>query len=427
MHPGKKAEGIGWIFNVCHTITYKWILPISLTSGCYMLQLTVVLIIYMDKIMMKIVHLVLSTVLLTGCMTAHSGALDTKNPINFPNDLFAHQIKGNKCIVAKTEGLPPKDLAKMNANKLFENDTSLTVNHDDLSNRWSELLRQTYKAEATNDTRLAKDIVATLVYIAKSEALLSTRQVGHSTCWKNGDKNAICQHHTPQHTSFTFNAMMFSAIILKEHINESDKKILSKYFTKAYKKFVKPLALGSLKDDGFYEWGDGGIGVLAYAHWTNDKNLAYKEIKRRRNSMIKKITKDGYIHNNSFRGNRGYWYHTLGANSMFGYAMLARSFGVDLFQDEYLGPKLKLVALRTMEGDQDYSSFEKLGTRGNNVSRDPKDAKPHMHQLAVSLPTIMLKEFGMWANNSYTYNRLVKYESIDKFIGFNADCYYSSK
>ena len=80
-----------------------------------------------------------------------------------------------------------------------------------------------------------------------------------------------------------------------------------------------------------------------------------------------------------------------------------------------------------MEGDQDYSSFKKLGTRGNNVSRDPKDAKPHMHQLAVSLPTIMLKEFGMWANNSYTYNRLVKYESIDKFIGFNADCYYSSK
>ena len=90
-----------------------------------MLQLTVVLIIYMDKIMMKIVHLVLSTVLLTGCMTAHSGALDTKNPINFPNDLFAHQIKGNKCVVAKTEGLPPKDLAKMNANKLFENDTEL--------------------------------------------------------------------------------------------------------------------------------------------------------------------------------------------------------------------------------------------------------------------------------------------------------------
>ena len=110
----------------------------------------------------------------------------------------------------------------------------------------------------------------------------------HSTYF---DKNAICQHHTPQHTSFTFNAMMFSAIILKEHINESDKKILSKYFTKAYKRFVKPLALGSLKDDGFYEWGDGGIGVLAYAHWTNDKNLAYKEIKRRRNSMIKKITK----------------------------------------------------------------------------------------------------------------------------------------
>ena len=210
-------------------------------------------------------------------------------------------------------------------------------------------------------------------------------------------------------------------------MNESDKQILSKYFKKAYKKFVKPLALGSLNNDGFYEWGDGGIGVLAYAHWTNDKNLAYKEIKRRRNDMIKKITKDGYIHNNSFRGNRGYWYHTLGANSMFGYAIIVRSFGVDLFKDEYLGPKLKLLAFRTLEGDQDYSTFEKLSTRGNNVSKDPKDARPHMHQVAVSLPIIMLKEFGMLANNNWTYKRLVKYESIDKFIGFNADCYYSSK
>tara|TARA_B100001287_G_scaffold275255_1_gene282428 strand:- start:1644 stop:2927 length:1284 start_codon:yes stop_codon:yes gene_type:complete len=427
MHPGKKAEGIGWVFNVCHTITYSWILPISLTSGCYMLQLTIVLIIYMDKFMKKIVPLILSTVLLTGCMTAHSGSLDAKNPINFPDDLLVDQIKGKQCVVAKTEGLPPKDLAKINANKLFENDTSLTVNHDGLSDRWSELLRQTYKAEATNNKRLAQDVVATLVYIAKAEALLSTRKFGNSGCWGDGDKNATCHNHTPQHTSFTFMAMMYSAIILKEHMTENDQQILSKYFKKAYNKFVKAYASASLHDNGFYEWGDGGMGVLAYAHWTNDKNLAYKEIKIRRNSMLKTITKDGYINNNSFRGNRGYWYHTLGANSMFGYAIMARSFGVDLFKDEYLGPKLKLVALRTLEGNQDYSTFKNLKSRGNNASLDSEDARPHMHQMAVSLPSIMASEFGMAVNPRPDYKRKVKYESIDKFIGFNADCYYSSK
>ncbi len=50
-----------------------------------------------------------------------------------------------------------------------------------------------------------------------------------------------------------------------------------------------------------------------------------------------------------------------------------------------------------------------------------------MHQMAVLLPSIMASEFGMAVNPRPDYKRKVKYESIDKFIGFNADCYYSSK
>jgi hypothetical protein len=392
-----------------------------------MLQLVIVNIM-MDLIMKKIIPLVLSSVVLTGCMTAHGFTHET-NPIHFPKDLFAEQIKGNQCVAKKHQrvgDIDVNDIAKINANKLFANDNSLSVSHDELSYKWAELLRLTYQAEATSNKSLAKDVVNSLVYIAKAEALLSTTHRGDGECWKNGNKNAKCIHHTPQHTSFTFNAMMFSAIILKEHMSDSEIKILNKYFKKAYNDFVSPLANQSLHNNGFYEWGDGGIGVLAYAHWTNNHKLAYREIKQRRSKMLKVITKEGYIDNNSYRGNRGYWYHTLGANSMYGYALLAKSYGVDLFRDEYLGPYFKQLALKVLEGDIDIKSFDNIGFRGKNVSRDPKDARRHMHQLAVSLPTIMESEFGMAVNPRYSYTRKVKWESIDRFIGFNASCYYSS-
>lgn len=394
-----------------------------------MLQLVIVNIM-MDLIMKKIIPLVLSSVVLTGCMTAHGSLTHETNPIHFPKDLFAEQIKGDQCVAKRHRkhggNGDINDIAKINANKLFANDNSLTVSHGELSKKWAELLRLTYQAEATSDKRLAEDVVNSLVYIAKAEALLSTTKRGDGQCWKNGDKNAKCIHHTPQHTSFTFNAMIFSAIILKEHMTDAEVKILNKYFETAYNDFIDPLADNSLQDDGFYEWGDGGTGVLAYAHWTNNHKLAYREIKQRRSKMLRVITRKGYIDNNSYRGNRGYWYHTLGANSMYGYALLAKSYGIDLFKDEYLGPAFRKLALKVYEGDVDITSFDNIGFLGRNVSRDPKDARRHMHQMAVSLPTVMASEFGMAVSPRPDYQKKVKWESIDRFNGFNASCYYSS-
>jgi hypothetical protein len=348
--------------------------------------------------------------------------------IIFPKDLFTDQINGQECLVgnSNTDINWIKDLAKINADSVFANDTSLTVNHNQISKRWAELLRITYIAATSNDKELSSQIIDTLVYIANANALLSTTSSGDGQCWAEGDKNSRCLHHTPQHTGFTFIAIIYSAVILREYVNEEQEKILNKYFHDAYKKFIKSLAEDSLDNRGFYEFGDYGLGVLAYANWTNDTELAKKEINRRYKSILNKLEKTGYIYNNSYRGNRAYWYHTLGANSIYGYSLVAKQYGVNFFKDPVLGPRLKNLALKTLEGEENYDLFVSKGDIGNNASKDPNDARTHMHQLAKSLPIILKMEYGINVGKNSRYVSLSNAETVDRFIGFNADCFYSS-
>ena len=49
---------------------------------------------------------------------------------------------------------------------------------------------------------------------------------------------------------------------------------------------------------------NGGTSILAYASWTNNKELAAKEIDHRFKEMDRLFYEDGYINNNSFRGSR---------------------------------------------------------------------------------------------------------------------------
>lgn len=349
--------------------------------------------------------------------------------ISFPKDLFVDQIQAQECSVGNenTNLEWIKDIARINADILFAKDNSLTVNHNQLSKRWAELLRITYIAANSSDKILANKILDTLIYIAEAKALLSTSARTDGKCWLDNNKNSKCLYHTPQHTGFTFHAMLFSAIILKEYITLGQKETLNEYFKQAYKKFISPLATKSLHADGFYEFGDYGLGVLAYAHWTNDKKLAEKEIKRRYHSINQKIEISGYIDNNSYRGNRGYWYHTLGANSIYGYAIVARAYGINFFKDPVLGPKLKAMAFKTLEGEINYNKFISKGNKGKNASTDPSDSRPFMHQMAKSLPEIILQEYGIQVGNNSTYISLSNGETIDRFIGFNANCYYNSK
>jgi len=50
-----------------------------------------------------------------------------------------------------------------------------------------------------------------------------------------------------------------------------------------------------------------------------------------------------------------------------------------------------------------------------------------MHQMAVSLPDFVREEFGIEVPTRGEYDALVRGEIVDRFIGFNAACFYESR
>ena len=105
--------------------------------------------------------------------------------------------------------------------------------------------------------------------------------------------------------------------------------------------------------------------------------------------------------------------------------------GATFNKDRKVGPKLKALADATLEGGVDLDKFMSKGNKGakysRNYSTDPKDARPHMHQLAVSLPMFLRREFAAAVPTAPKYKWLVRRETVDRFVGFNAACYYASK
>ena len=345
--------------------------------------------------------------------------------IKFPADFFAEQISGAQCITHVRWRYDEKGIASLDANKMMEHNTSLAVTHNELSYRWSNILSKTYTAIAKNDLDGIKDVIKTLLFIAERNALLNTKNV-EGKCWQDGNKNAKCGYHTMQHTGFAFNAMVMSATTIKEHLTKDELNVLNIYFKKGYEKFIEPNAIAPLNSKGIYEFADNGISVLAYAHWTNDKKLAERELKRRHKDWLKKISDYGLLNQNSYRGHRSYWYHTLGANSVFGYALIAREFGWDFFTDSELGPKLRALAESVYAGDRDIKVFLDLPFSAKNAIKDIKDARHHMHQLSLGLPIILKNEYNMLVGNNPIYQHKSSRETVDRQTGFNAECYYSS-
>ena len=350
---------------------------------------------------------------------------------SLPKDFIAEKL-GTSCSRYYSPGRLSSDLqfiAQLRGVSLSSNN-SLTINHDAISKRWTRLLGVSYGVAARNDSSGAKRIVNTLVGLAQSNAMLNVMSVSEAKrvrCWSGGNQNSVCPFHVVQHSGYSAVAMIISASVLEEYIQPNERAVLTKYFDSLYKKFISPLSRNGLRSDGLYEFADYGIGVLAYARWKGDRRLAAKEIKSRRSSFIKKIEANGLIDNNSFRGYRGYWYHTLGAESALGYALVARRFGVDLFRDRALGPRLKNMATQTVNGGTNYSFFRSLPTRGDNAVRDASDEIPHMHQFAVNLPTIIGREYGYRVPIQNAYRSKSRSETISRLVGFDVDCYYGSR
>ena len=308
---------------------------------------------------------------------------------------------------------------------------TLTVDHDVLSSRWTKLLGVSYGAAARGDAASGQKIINALVNLAQSNALLdapSYSSAKRTQCWAGGRSDLPCPLHVVQHTGYTGIAMIYAAIVLEEFASADQKRVLDEFFDKIYKKFISPLASNGAKSAGLYEFGEYGLGVLAYARWTNNTRLAKSELRKRRSSFLRKIEADGMLKENSYRGYRGYWYHTLAAESALGYAMVARSFGQDFFKDPKLGPRLQNMAIQSVNGGRNYPEFREraLQKTTQNAIKDPTAEIPHMHQFAVSLPAIIKQEYGCGVQTAPAYRSKGRIETVSKLVGFNADCYYLS-
>ena len=360
--------------------------------------------------------------------------------LKFPRDFFVDEIHGEACHQhPSTSDFDDQweyisELSEIDGSKFNEDGTSLSVKHDELSERWANLLDLTYHAAATGDAARARRMVELLVYLAEKETMFSTPKLNElkkGKCWKDGNTKAKCPTHTTEHASHYFMAYVYAAIVLREHMSDAEEVLLDEYIERSFRDYVRPVARMLQKGSGFYSFAHNRLGVLAYANWRNDARLAKKDIRATKKIISRIVNRKGYIDNNSYRGVRAYWYHTMGADNILAYAVVAREHGVNLFEDRKIGPKLKALADATLEGGVDLEKFMSKGSRGTkyskNYSTDPKDARPHMHQLAVSLPMFVLLEFGIEVPTAAKYDRLVRRETVDRFVGFNAACYYASK
>ena len=353
-------------------------------------------------------------------------------PVTLPNDFIVENLQGKTCARYYAPSRLDADMrvvAGIASVNLSTARTSVTKN-DDLQERWVRLLADAYGAAARQDREGAGKILATISSLAATNAMAGAptySYVKNHPCWSNGNRNAPCPRHDFEDASTTVIAMIISADLLEEFVTPDQREILDAYFAKNYSHFIKPLASDSLQSPGLYDFSGDGLGVLAYARWTHNSDMAQNELKRRKAFLIKVISPDGYIDNNSYRGYRNYWYHTMGTEVALGYALVARSYGQDFFADPKLGPRLRAVAERSVAGGLDPTLFPSLPARGDNAYRDPADTITGVHQMSVSLPLMMKQEYGMTLPLDARYKQLSQSETIDRFIGFRADCYYSSQ
>ena len=115
---------------------------------------------------------------------------------------------------------------------------------------------------------------------------------------------------------------MQQAYLMKDQFTKEQLEIIDEYIDTLYKKYVEPLAIKTMKLDkhtrGFIQLADGTIGVLSYLAWKDKPEQVAKWIQKGIAKADKVVYRDGYIHNNSFRGVRDVWYHSQGVNNLLG-------------------------------------------------------------------------------------------------------------
>ena len=306
-----------------------------------------------------------------------------------------------------------------------KNSNSLNVHHQRITGPIKEFLIATHNAvssENENDIFLAKEFA---IKIAQADTLYNS--IGYEAvkkkpgCYANGDINAPCWYHQYSFAREVFGNFIIAAVWLKPHFSESEFEIVNKYIKKMYFKFIQP-AENNIEERGFYAMANGGLNILAYANWIEDKNLAAKEINLRFQEIDTLFYEDGYINNNSFRGVRAQWYHSYGLNPALAYAFIANLWEAEV-PDQIMNKLIKASELVNL-AILDRESFLNRNFEGenNNITTDPSKAIWHTHQHAIAINTLMklVTEVEMVEDTMWDGKRARV--GIDETIGFNPQC-----
>jgi len=319
---------------------------------------------------------------------------------------------------------------------------SLSVKHEKISQPIRELFALVHSAVAQNDTSLIERSKKLVLDIALGNTIMNSRALNESRGKCYGGKNNIeaeCLAHETQYAMQFGGNYTIAASMLRNHMSDEEKAITSGYIEKLYQKFSKPLFendrnLGKL----FQQMANGGIAVLAYGYWKNDTALILQTFDLIFANIDQVFLNDGYIKGSSFRGVRGFWYHSYGTNSALAAIALADLWNVDV--PDAVRAKVKKAATLLNLG---VNSIDKFYVRPSpdgqqsNATYDEKYARHHLHQNAIGialLSKIAVDVEVQIENDKYYLRRSIWEFPSDFTVGFNPFCmaggyqkYYSEK
>ena len=343
---------------------------------------------------------------------------------------------------------------------LKEHNNSLNVDFLELTDRTD--LVTTVLTNSIIDGSIEKQAnkaIDLLVTWAKAEVIMNSDNIkdifekpkDEQRCYKGkGDENAVCHWHTAQEAARYAGNVAIIANLAKPYMDYTELTHVENYLNAMYDKYILTWynysGSGNIKKiqwgNGFYQHGHGAIGMLAYAHWKNDENIASYTFQTTLKHIDYKVHKGGFINNNSFRGVRGFWYHSLGLNNMLGMVALAEEWNYPV--DDTIYNKLTDSVQFLNQDAKEYLSFleglervkdkhGKVYVKHNgkkyyvgNGSWKHENARHHIHQHAKyldhlantytkgSLETDKV-EYKIWKSKS-------KKELTDSMLGFNPTC-----
>ncbi len=310
------------------------------------------------------------------------------------------------------------------------NSISLTVHHDKISRPMRSLFAATHAALKAGDSDGIRKALSLVTSIAEADTLLDTMTTAEAAaygekCYRGrGDTSARCLVHAPQYASIYGGNYLVPAILLKPQMTREQRETVDAYVRELHDRYIRPWADRARSSDrGFYEMANAGIAELAYAAWAEDKKLAARAFNRTFLDIHRKFFEDGYIDNNSFRGVRGLWYHSLGVNAAVTLLGLAEAWRAPVpaaVRDKIVNAtELINVGLRDLEK---FDSRSFWGYRGN-ASTDPKDARAHIHPMGIAFDVTAERYAGVTLERDPVYLRQRRGSGPSNWsVGFHPGC-----